>query len=437
MSSKEFKWERNNQAWEYVTNQVESVVRRNATLGIIEQRLMQYSGIRMIDVLDHVSIVDTEKETLKQVGYSKSDDHYHCEGFLLPPVMLGMPCVAMRVDSIPAFFESMRLPFERFDKTNTFFRTKQISNDNGCAFSVVERERRNVFAGNQDESVDLESKESCLEQWRSRARTAKNEKDLYTELISLAKRQVSKVGQTMAAHLFFQAEREYWQSKNRAAQVMHAQLIRCGVGWSAHDHHTFRSSRRNFCLLLQFLQLLGFKPREKFFAGKEAGWGAQVMENSAIGIALFCDVDLEEQELDIDFFNEPLTDKTELGSVGLWCALHGDSLFAAGLHHVAINCDFDAIGKVLADKGVERMAPFSTLAYLQQAFTKGEVWPIGPDKVRGLVTAGSITQKEADRFVKEGAIGSHLETIQRMDGYKGFSQSEVSDIIQRTDPRKQ
>jgi hypothetical protein len=35
-----------------------------------------------------------------------------------------------------------------------------------------------------------------------------------------------------------------------------------------------------------------------------------------------------------------------------------------------------------------------------------------------------------------GAIGSHLENLERNDGYKGFNQTGVSDIIARTDPRK-
>ena len=35
-----------------------------------------------------------------------------------------------------------------------------------------------------------------------------------------------------------------------------------------------------------------------------------------------------------------------------------------------------------------------------------------------------------------GAIGSHLENLERRNGYKGFNQKGVSDIIERTDPRK-
>ena len=39
--------------------------------------------------------------------------------------------------------------------------------------------------------------------------------------------------------------------------------------------------------------------------------------------------------------------------------------------------------------------------------------------------------------LREGAIGSHLENLQRHGGFKGFNQKAVSAIISATDPRKQ
>jgi len=39
--------------------------------------------------------------------------------------------------------------------------------------------------------------------------------------------------------------------------------------------------------------------------------------------------------------------------------------------------------------------------------------------------------------VSEGALGSHLENLQRRGGFKGFNQKSVSAIIQATDPRAQ
>jgi hypothetical protein len=74
---------------------------------------------------------------------------------------------------------------------------------------------------------------------------------------------------------------------------------------------------------------------------------------------------------------------------------------------------------------------------LKQAFTKGETWPVDPERVAALERAGRITAAQAEKFRTAGALGSHLEVLQRDDGYKGFNQTGINDIIRSTDPRRQ
>ena len=54
-----------------------------------------------------------------------------------------------------------------------------------------------------------------------------------------------------------------------------------------------------------------------------------------------------------------------------------------------------------------------------------------------LLNEGLITTEQASRFHQDGALGSHLEILERNDGYKGFNQTGINDIIRRTDPRAQ
>jgi len=49
---------------------------------------------------------------------------------------------------------------------------------------------------------------------------------------------------------------------------------------------------------------------------------------------------------------------------------------------------------------------------------------------------GIITADQCAGFIRDGAIGSHLENLQRKGGFKGFNQQAVSAIIAATDPRK-
>ena len=64
------------------------------------------------------------------------------------------------------------------------------------------------------------------------------------------------------------------------------------------------------------------------------------------------------------------------------------------------------------------------------------MWPVDPRRIERLLPHGRITAEQADRFRRDGALGSHLEILERNDGYKGFNQTGISEIITRTDPRR-
>jgi hypothetical protein len=189
--------------------------------------------------------------------------------------------------------------------------------------------------------------------------------------------------------------------------------------------------------LIATLEQMGFHCRERFYAGREAGWGAQVLEQPECRVVIFADVDLSPEELTGDFAHEALEERDELGTVGLWCELHGEAFLEAGMHHLECQFDFNAAREQLSAAGVETMAPFTDFPFLRQAFTRGEMWPVNPKRIEQLVSEGRISAEQADRFRREGALGSHLEILERNDGYKGFNQTGVSEIIARTDPRRE
>jgi hypothetical protein len=235
----------------------------------------------------------------------------------------------------------------------------------------------------------------------------------------------------------FSEERAYWERRNRAAQIQKRRQDRLGLGWCNHDHHTFRCSREHFAGLIQVLTKLGFQKRERFYAGAEAGWGAQVSEQPTTGVVIFADVDLTPEETEIDFSVRKLPRTQKLGTVGLWVGLHGESFLSAGMHHLEARFDFNSLRDQLQQQGVSTMKPFSDFEFLRQAFTEGERWPVDPMRAERLCAGGLITREQCEQFVRDGAIGSHLENLQRHGGFKGFNQKAVSVIISTTDPRKQ
>jgi hypothetical protein len=58
------------------------------------------------------------------------------------------------------------------------------------------------------------------------------------------------------------------------------------------------------------------------------------------------------------------------------------------------------------------------------------------ERIKALLANRLITQEQAEQFRRNGAIGSHLENLERNEGFKGFNQQGVNEIISATDPRK-
>lgn len=262
------------------------------------------------------------------------------------------------------------------------------------------------------------------------------EKRRIREIIDYAEQLVKIVGTGVAAEIVMANERSYWQKRNAAGRFQKERQDKLGLGWANHDHHTFRSSRRHFRALIKFFETLGFKCRERFHAGSEAGWGAQILDHPESDVVIFADVDLAPEEVLNDFAHEPLKSRKKLGTIGLWCALHGESILQAGMHHLEIQCNFDRFRKDFETVGQKVMKPFSDLPMLRQAFTEGERWPVPDSTLQRLLKSKKITEEQFVSFKRDGAIGSHLEHLWRGGGYKGFNQKGINEIILAVDPRK-
>jgi hypothetical protein len=273
--------------------------------------------------------------------------------------------------------------------------------------------------------------------WVARRRRFDDDSEGFDATEQTLERVIELAGSTdLACHLVFEVEREYWQSRNTAARAQKARQDRLGLGWANHDHHTFRCSRRFFPRIIGMFTRLGFQLRERFHAGAHAGWGAQILEQPVTGIVIFADLDLAPEEATEDFAHQALPDLRRPSTVGLWVALHGESILEAGMHHLEAQFRFDALRDGLkAEAGIEMMPPFSNFPFLRQAFTAGERWPVDRRRADRALSLGWITAEERDKFLRDGTIGSHLENLERREGFKGFNQQAVSAIIAATDPR--
>lgn len=448
LSNGAFQWQCHPKSESILLNILAESCNANPFIASLQQELLDKTSTRLFDWIDHVVIAhsDTLEQELEADGYvsetaTASYRVLHHPGAQLPRIILkdrgySVQGIAISVDSI-ADFLMVRGRSGLIEGTPlSSYRRCCVSTDGGVSLWVVERRGTHTMEPTHTDYKSVARYIQATEIWQSRPRDMEDEDEAMALTLELAGQMIAMVGEELAAWIVLEVERKYWQAKNTAGQIQKNRQDRLGMGWANHDHHTFRSSRRHFAQLVRLFEILGFNCRERLYAGSEAGWGAQVLEHSRSRLVLFLDVDLLPNEVDIDFRHHPLPELDKLGTVGLWCALHGDSILRAGMHHLEGQFMFEELKTDLATLGIGMMSPFSSFPFLHQAFTKGELWPVPEKRVHHLLEKGLITQEQAEKFHVQGAVGSHLENLQRREGYKGFNQQNVSYIIVETDPRR-
>ncbi len=462
----QIQWLCHPEAETYVMEHLDQLAADVPPLQSLREKLSLHTNTRLVDWLDHLILVDGDaaQGQLADLGFvpedapaEPGDTVYYHPGALFCRLVLREATseaagdapgtavgAAIVVEQIAQFLAAQRVAVPIKGPALSLvegtplspYRRATVWQTDGREVLAVERRGHSGFVPLDMEPDYAQRYLAAFERWSTRARHFDDVRDGLEQTLALARDLVGELGTDAAASAAFEAERLYWQQRNRAGQVQKSRQDSLGMGWANRDHQAFRSSRETMPQLIQILETFGFYLRERFYAGSEAGWGAQVLEQPACRLAVFADVDLCPDEAERDFVRHPLVPCYELGTVGLWCALHGESILTAGIHHLACRLDFAAAIQALEEGwDIETMRPFSEFSYLWQAFTRGERWAVSPERLDRLASTGQIDAPQRERFA-EGAVSSHLELIQRGEGFKGFNQQTVSDIIRRTDPRQ-
>jgi hypothetical protein len=443
-----FHWKTHPVAGALVRELLDQVSNLNPSVHQLRDRLLAETGTRLVDWLDHLEVADAPglAARLTAAGFLPAPEsaaagcHRHGGG-CFPAIVLtadGSYAAHLRAESVAEVLQALALTVPIAGAPWAPLRRARLAEGRAELWAV----ERHGYRGFDVLPVTPERIAAILrhdEAFLIRRRAFADPVDGFAHARSLIEAAIVDLGVDLACERFFAAERQYWQRRNRAARMQRTRQDAFGLGWANHDHHTYRSSRAHFSRMIALFERLGFHCRERFYPGHQAGWGAQVLEQAGTGIVIFADVDMSEEEVRDDFAHQPFPDQPDraLGTVGLWCALHGESFLEAGMHHLEATFDFDAVRPQLERLGIASMPPFTDYPHLRQCFTLGERWSVQPERIARLQAAGLITRAQADQFRLEGAIGSHLELLERNQGFKGFNQAGVDRIIAGTDPRSQ
>lgn len=448
---KQFDWPLANEGETFLRERITGFLKRNSFARRLADRMRDETATDFFEWIDHLVLPPEDEKPLRAAGFTidlaaetpGGETVLHHPRATLPRVILragqkqNPTVIALRPERVADFMACHNLAGEIEGAPLSRYRRLVVSDEKGARLEAVERRAYRGFAPAELKPGEAEAILRVIEMWRTRRRFFADDAEGFQVADRLLNLSIPLAGRAQTCQIFFEEERAYWEGRNRAARVQKFRQDRLGLGWGNHDHHTFRCSREHFVDINEFLLKLGFEKRERYYAGAEAGWGAQISEQAVAGIVVFADVDLMPDETKIDFSSQRLPAASKLGTVGLWVGLHGESFLGAGMHHLEARFDYELLRGQLQQSGVVTMKPFSDFEFLRQAFTEGERWPVDAERAKKLQAAKLITSEQMEKFVKEGAIGSHLENLQRHGGFKGFNQKSVSAIISATDPRKQ
>jgi hypothetical protein len=401
-------------------------------------RMIERAGVRLRDVVDHLVISDpTDIARLEDAGWRKDIDSVwrNKSGMFPPAVYDDRAAIWLRVESLDQYIRANALQGVPEGKAHGQVRRLMIYQAGPVAFGAIERNGYPGFDVPETAESVIRNARVHLSAFRARRREFDTvEQGLqYTE--GLVDEAVFDLGPHWACDLWLKAEREFWVNRCSSGHLQKQRQDAVGIGWSNIDHHTYDSSRRHFRHTIRILEKLGYELREMLYAGELAGWGSQVLEQPVIGSTIFADVDLDPEELTIDFAHDMLPELTKHHRAGLLSELLGESILEAGLNHVAGLYDQKVLRAQLRQEGLSFMEPFSDFPYLYQELTSGDWTPVDPRRVNALEAAGHINADEAEKLRLEGTIISHLENIERNDGFKGFNREGIDSVLRKIDPR--
>ena len=436
----EFNWKLYEKSEGFLKSHIHKFLHKNRFAAQLSGDLKKITGTRFFDWVDHIILPKTfDTNELQGLGFTKSVHQtpsdipvYTVQGSILPPILLSDSKaveISLKVDSIVDFCKKNDIQSTMSERPYSPYRKSEITSSMGYILSVVERHGSKDFIPTESDDVDAYQK--ALNAFIKRRRIFQDDEEGIRQTQELVNKYLTDLSPERTADAFFQAERLYWEERCPAGRQQGIRQDKLGLGWANHDHHTFRCSRENFHLTIALLESLGFRSRERFYAGVSAGWGAQVLEHPICNITIFADVDITESEKDRDFAHSGLHKSQDIGTVGLWVGLHGESLLQAGLHHLAVRTNFDVFNAM-----ENMMKPFSYFDFLKQAFSAPDKWNVSEFRLNRLFDSNVITEEKKGNFAVNGGIASHIESIQRDQGFKGFNQDSITAIIHAVDPRK-
>ena len=344
----------------FLKKHIEDFLKNNKFAKDLAIRMEEETGTRFSDWIDSFIFPDDPqmRKKIEKLGFQcddKDKNIFSVAKTSFPRIVMRDSCfeIVIVVDSVVEFRARNKLDVPIEGNASSLARIMCISNKRDYVLSIIERSTLDNYvvpvniSGN-----DLLRQEEAFDLWFNRERNFESATEGMRQTLSLAYRIVDMVGVERAAHIVLRSELGYWQYKTHVGDLQKFFQDKLGLGWGNCDHFTFWSSRKNFKILIQIFETLGFRCTESFFIKDYGNKGVQIMEHKSSRVLIVCEVHLKKKERDQDFAHQELIPIQSSGILDNWLRANGESMLKGGVKHVAINCSIDKMQTHLAKYNV-------------------------------------------------------------------------------------
>ncbi|MBI5141733.1 MAG: hypothetical protein HZA20_06015 [Nitrospirae bacterium] len=407
MDSGRFVWEEYPETEAMVASLIREACEKSEEINRVTHQISSRTFSRISDWIESFTLSGALMYEIERLGYRLWTTIYGQKIFIHPrgcfPALRVFPGPVQVVRGITLKIESLTVFrhlggfYGELDGTPGSGYSRILLSDTGGTLLFAAEKNADMWMPEEMDSSGvqdiMEARELILKRRRAFDRGEDGWK--YTERI--INRVIGLVGRDRCASMFLDSERRIWEVCCPAAMALKSLHDKLGLGWGNHDHHVFRSSRKNFHHLIAIFELMGFGRRERFLRGADANeWGVQALEQPSIGAVALVELDASRDEMNDEILEGGLDELKTPGVVGKWVGERGESIFGGYMHRLALRYDYDELRRNLPSLGLDISEPYAGAPSVRQA----------------LMQCGSPRRNESPFL---------LECVERNLGCKGLS----------------
>jgi hypothetical protein len=415
------------QADEFVATFLAEALSCLPQLEALRDRLRTACAIRLPDIIDHIAVRVGDRAQ-EVAGWRQAGRRLWAPpGTGHPPIVEETaPGIVLRVERLERILSALDIEAPIVGARFAPLRRVRLASTDSFWLDAIERNGWSDFDAPAAGPRKLRRAVVHQQIFRTRRRHFRGPEAAFQHTERLVEAAVADLGPLWACDLFLRAEREYWLSRCEAGVFQNRRQDRAGVGWCTIDHYVYCSSRAHFHAAISLFRKLGYQTDEIIRSDRQDECAIQVLRHaSAAQPPVLIEVDLSSQAELLDA--PPLPPLTWHAHAGLWCAMHGESLFEGGPSRLAARLDLDALTPLFHRDGVAFASPFPDAPELRQRLSFGQLQAVSPVRIDALERGGYLARSRAEALLTNGAVATHLQAVERAGFFDGFLAPDYAD----------